>query len=158
PMTPLPSPQIFPGAQGIAHGAIVADPTNANVVFIAGDRQANPFPNTNACSNLSGNAFRGDAALLPRNPCPNPVCKGANGTAPQADARALVFDPNGNILHGSDGGLYRLATPNTPATRQWSSRMGNIRPTEIHSVAYDRLSKIVFAGTQDTGSPMQSFP
>jgi len=153
-MAPLPAPEIFPGGQGIVHGAIVADPTDPNVVFISGDRQG--FPNPNGCNNFSGNVFRGNALLLPANPWQNVVCHGANGTSPHADSRAMVFDANGDILHACDGGIYKLANPDNVVSRQWSSTLGDIRPAEIHSVAYDPLSNIVFGGTQDTGTTIQS--
>jgi hypothetical protein len=153
----VPSPEIFPGGQGRIHGAIVAHPTDPNVVFIAGDRQN--FPNPNGCSNFSANVFRGDAALLPGNPWQNVVCNGANGTSPHADSRAMVFDASGDILQANDGGFYKLVDPNDAAgMRQWFSTNGDIRPTEFHSVAYDPLSNIVFGGTQDTGTTIQSAP
>ena len=153
----VPSPQIFPGAQGIIHGAIAADPTDANIVFIAGDRQASPFPNANGCNNFSASVFRGDASLLPGSPWQNAVCNGANGTSPHADSRVFVYDPNGNLLHGNDGGFYRLTNPNS-STRAWASANGNVRPTELHSVAFDPLSRVVFGGAQDTGTPIQNAP
>jgi hypothetical protein len=154
-MAPLPSPELFPGGQGSIHGAIVADLTDANVVFIAGDRQNAPFPNANGCNNFSGNVFRGTAI---GNVWQNVVCNGATGGgSPHADARAMVFDSSGNILHASDGGIYKLANPNV-ASRQWSSIMGNIRPAETHSIAYDPVSNVVFGGTQDTGTTIQSAP
>lgn len=152
----VPAPEIFPGGQGRVHGAIIAHPTDPNVVFIAGDRQNSPFPNANGCSNFSANMFRGDASLLPGNPWQNVVCHGANGTSPHADARAMVFDANGDILHACDGAIYKLANPNNVVSRQWSSTLGDIRPAEVHSVAYDPLSNIVFGGTQDTGTTIQS--
>lgn len=154
-MAPLPTPEIFPGHQGRIHGAIVADPFNPNVVFIAGDRQEGPFPNVNGCDSFSANVFRGDASLLPANPWENVVCNGAHGTSPHPDARAMVFDPSGNILHSNDGGIYRLIQPNNPNLRIWTSALGNIRPCEIHSAAYDSVSNIVFGGAQDNGTPVQ---
>src|SRR5262249_32647888 len=151
----VPNPQIYPGGQGGIHGALVADPSNANVVFIAGDRQNSPFPNVNGCNNFSANVFRGDASLLPGNPWQNAVCNRANGTSPHADARAMQFDANGNLLQANDGGIFRLTNPNTSATRSWGAVVGNIRPNELHSVAFDPLSKITFGGAQDTGTPIQ---
>jgi hypothetical protein len=155
-----PAPEIFPGGQGMIHGAILADSADAKVVFIAGDRQnVPPFPNVNGCGNFSGNVFRGDAALLPGNPWQNAVCNGAHGTSPHADSRALVFNASGAILHGCDGGVYELVDPNNRAgVRRWLSTNGNIRPTEFHSVAYDPLSRIMFGGAQDTGSTIQQIP
>jgi hypothetical protein len=153
----VPSPAIYPGAQGFVHGALVADPTSPSVVFIAGDRQDglgpnhNLFPNTNGCNNFSGNVFRwtGTAWELA-------VCNGANATSPHADSRDMEFDANGNLLQANDGGIFRLANPNTVATRIWVPVVGNIRPNELHSVAFDPLSKVAFGGAQDTGTPIQT--
>ncbi|MGU7784974.1 WD40/YVTN/BNR-like repeat-containing protein [Burkholderia sp. PU8-34] len=149
----VPSPSIFPGAQGDVHGAIVADPRNPNVVFISGDRQA--LPSANGCINFSGNTFRGDASL--GSPWQNVVCNGAHGTSPHADSRGMAFDASGNLLQVNDGGIYSLITPNA-ASRQWQSVNGNLRPTELHSAAYDSVSKVIFGGAQDTGTPMQNSP
>src|SRR4029077_2922699 len=97
----VPSPEIFPGSQGNIHGAIAADPTNPSVVFVSGDRQ--DFPNSNGCTNFTGNTVRGDASLLPGNPWQSVDCNGANGTSPHADSRSMVFDAAGNLLQGDDG-------------------------------------------------------
>jgi hypothetical protein len=71
----VPSPSIYPGAQGFFHGAFAADPVNPNVVFISGDTQSSPFPNANGCNAFSGTLFRwtGTAWELA-------VCNGANAT------------------------------------------------------------------------------
>src|SRR5439155_8093239 len=81
-----------------------------------------------------------------------------NGTAPHGDSRAMVFDANGNILQGNDGGLYRLVDPNISATRHWVSVNGNLRVTEFHSVAYDPVSNIILGGSQDNGNSEQTTP
>jgi hypothetical protein len=104
-----PSPSVFPGGQGIVHGAITADPVDPNIVYIGGDRQDFPFPNANGCNNFSANTFRGNAALS--SPWQNVVCNGAHGTSPHADARDLDFDNFGNLLQANDGGFYRLNDP-----------------------------------------------
>ncbi len=155
----VPAPEIFPGAQGTIHGAILTHPTDPNVVFIAGDRQNGPFPNANGCRTFNANIFRGDAAQLPGNPWQSVVCNGANGTAPHADSRAMVFDASGNLLHSDDGGIYQLLDPDNEAgVRRWVAVNGDIRAIELHSVAYDPLSNIVFGGTQDNGTPIQTAP
>lgn len=158
PMEPFPSPPIFPGGQGFVHGAIVADPKNPNVVFIAGDRQEEPFPNVNGATDFVLNAFRGDASLLPADPWQNIIADGANGTAPHADARGMIFNSDGNILFSGDGGINILNFPNDPILRVWTSINGNIRPTEFQSIAYDSLSKVIIGGCQDTGTAMQTQP
>jgi hypothetical protein len=153
----VPDPEIYPGHQALQHGAIAADPTDPNVVFISGDRQ--DIPNPNGCGNFTGNTFRGDASLLPGSPWQSVDCNGANGTSPHADSRRMAFDANGNLLEADDGGIYRLVDPNNRlGQRQWVSVNGDIRPTEFHSVAYDPVSGIVFGGTQDNDTPIQSAP
>jgi hypothetical protein len=154
----VPSPAIHPGGQGSIHGAIAAHPSDPNVVFISGDRQDGPFPNVNGCNTFNANIFRGNAAQLPANPWQSAVCNGANGTAPHADARAMAFDAAGNLLHADDGSISRLLSPDNQSVRQWDAVGRGIRAVEIHSVAYDPLSKVIFGGTQDNGTPIQSGP
>jgi hypothetical protein len=150
-----PSPTVFPGSQARLHGAIAAHPTDPNVVFISGDRQEGPFPNVNGCTTSSANAFRGDASFLPANPWQNMVGNGANSTSPHADCRTLVFDANGNLLAGTDGGIYLLNDPDSPASRKWFSLNHDLGCTEFVSVAYDPLIGVAFSGAQDVGSVYQ---
>src|SRR5262245_21430300 len=111
----LPPSDIFPGGQGILHGAIGADPSDPHVVFISGDTQSAPFPNVNGCNAFSASVFRGTAF---DSPTPGAtwdlrVCNGASGTSPHADARVMVFDASGSLLLGCDGGFYKLSNPNS---------------------------------------------
>jgi hypothetical protein len=151
----VPAPTIHPGAQGIVHGAIEADPVNPNVVYVAGDRQNFPFPNANGCNAFSANVFRGDASLA--SPWQLAVCNGAQGTSPHADARDMDFDNNGNLLQANDGGFNRLENPDA-AARRWVSLNGNLRPAEMHSATFDAVTRTAFGGTQDTGTTMQNAP
>lgn len=149
----VPSPAIFPGAQGGLHGAIAADPVNPDVVYVSGDRQ--DLDPANGCSNYSANTFRGDASLA--SPWQNVVCNGAGGTSPHADSRYMEFDTYGNLLQANDGGIYRLQDPNL-ASRRWVSLNAGLRPTEMHSAAFDAVSHTALGGTQDTGTTMQGAP
>src|SRR5207237_137430 len=81
-----------------------------------------------------------------------------NGSSPHPDARSLVFDANGNILQGNDGGIYRLANPNNATTRIWQSVEGTLMPTEAHSAAFDSFSGVALSGNQDNGTSMQAAP
>jgi hypothetical protein len=150
--------QIVLHQQGLIwHGAIAADPTNPNVVFIAGDRQDVPsVPNVNGCMIYSGNLYRGDASLA--NPWQNVCCGGAHGTSPADDVRAMMFDANGNLLRADDGGVYRLMHPDDPNTRVWTSLDTNLGTTEYHSVAFDSLSHVVMGAAQDDGIHIQTAP
>jgi len=42
---------------------------------------------------------------------------GSNGSSPHADPRQLVFADATTAYESSDGGIYRLVNPDTPATR-----------------------------------------
>jgi hypothetical protein len=153
----VPNPPLFPGKQGDGQGAIVADKTDPNTVWVSGDRQPdgtelggmNQFPNPNGANNYSGNIFRnvgGAWQLMALN--------GANGTSPHADSRAMAFDADGNILHTCDGGIFKLSDPNA-ATRRWSSINGDIKVTEAHSSNYDPVSRNFMSGAQDNGVSFQ---
>ena len=157
----------FPGAQGFLHFALLADRTDPFVVFASGDRQPNPFPNSIGAQNFSGRVFRGNASAAAGTQWVAVTNNGADpdgtgplaGTSPHADSRDMVFDANGNILQGNDGGIYRLVNPNNNAAnsgRQWVSAIGNLRDTEFHSVAYSTLTDTIIGGAQDTGTPVQA--
>jgi hypothetical protein len=143
-------PNTNPGGQGGFNFSIVADPVNNNIVFVAGDR---------GTANNAGNIFRGDSNT---NTWVSLASPNAGGTAPHPDSRDMVFSfvPDGvggtvaTILEADDGGLYRLRQPNGAGV--WDSVLGNMRPAEFWSVAYDAFNKRLFGGTQDNGNPEQT--
>lgn len=55
---------IHPGGQGNVHLSLAADPTNANTLYIGGDRQSRGafWPNSLGANDWSGRLFRGNAA------------------------------------------------------------------------------------------------
>ena len=59
-------PRVKPGGQGATHFSIVADPGNANIVYVGGDRQPAPFPNSIAANDFAGRLFRINAGSNPR--------------------------------------------------------------------------------------------
>jgi hypothetical protein len=144
----LPSIDLYENAQGGTHGAIVADPHDPNVVFVSGDGDAHSGGVVE-----TGVMVRGDASQ--QNPWSSLLGNDCHGTAPHPDSRAMVFDADGNILQGDDGGVYRLAAPNDKNTRAWMDMNGNLATAEFHSVAYDPLSNVILGGTQDNGTPEQ---
>ena len=141
------APNIHPGGQGFNNFSILADFSISTIVYVGGDRAtASPWV---------GNLFLGDSA----GGTWTAITKaGANNSAPHADSRSMVFDANGNILEGDDGGIYRLTNPSAGA-RVWTAVFGaaaTLRPTEFYSIAYDTINDIIFGGTQDVGSPEQT--
>ncbi|HEY6169838.1 MAG TPA: Calx-beta domain-containing protein, partial [Verrucomicrobiae bacterium] len=123
------------GAQGNIHFSIVADPTNSALVYIGGQ---------------SG-YFRINAALPLGSQSTSIQGANANNTTPHADSREMVFDANGNIIEGSDGGVYRRVSPQSSAG-SWVSVVGDLGVIEAHDVAWDSVTHTAMTGTQDNGT------
>ena len=144
--TALAVPAVHPGGQGAVNTALVADPNDANVVYLSGDRiTAGPF---------TGNVARLDASLPLASQNTFVIDAGANNTAPHADSRAMAFDANGNLLEADDGGIYRLSNPNA-GTRVWGSVIGDLNVIEVHNLAKDTITNALIIGTQDNGTHQQ---
>ncbi len=144
--TAMDVPAVHPGGQGSTNTALVADPVNANVVYLSGDRiTAGPF---------TGNVARIDAGLALGAQNTFVVDAGATNTAPHADSRAMTFDANGNLLESDDGGIYRLNNPSS-AGRVWTSVIGNLNVMEAHNVAKDSITNVLIIGAQDNGTHQQ---
>ena len=155
---------IHPGGQAGIHMSIAADPNNANIVYIGGDRQPGafsdgdngaPFPNSIGAGTFSGRMFRGDASLATGSQWVALTHNGtANNTSAHADSRDMMFDANGNLLESDDGGIYKRTSPQD-ATGDWFSINGNLQNTEVHSADYDSNSDILGGGTQDNSQGFQ---
>lgn len=144
--TAMSVPAVHPGAQGSTNTALAADPVNANVVYLSGDRiTAGPF---------TGNVARIDASLALGAQTTFVVDAGASNTAPHADSRAMAFDANGNLLEADDGGIYRLNNPSS-SSRVWTSVIGNLNVMEAHNVAKDSITNVLIIGAQDNGTHQQ---
>jgi hypothetical protein len=151
--TQLETPNLNPGGQGDIHASLAADPVNPNLFYVGGDRISTPP--------FNGNLVRGNAALpigFQYTPISAPL--GANGTAPHADSRFMVFSPNGQLLQADDGGIYRLSDPSETdpfVQTVWTSAVGNLNVFEAHNVAYDTLSQTALIGTQDNSNIQKLF-
>ena len=155
---------IHPGRQGSLHLSLTAEPSDANIVYIGGDRQAaNGFPNSIGANDWSGRLFRGDASLADSriwahlthsNALGNPLGGTAHVSAPHADSRAMAVAVNGVLVEGDDGGVYRRTSPKDN-TGDWFSANGDLQNSEYHAIAWDSNANIIVAGAQDTGSSEQ---
>jgi VCBS repeat-containing protein len=131
------------GVQGDVHGAIAADPTNPNIVYVGyGGGGANYLTRIDA-SKPSGSQI-------------TDISGGSFGS-PHVDTRDMQIDANGNLILSSDGGLFRLPTP-AGNTGVWSAIVGDISVVEVHSIAYDDISHTIMVGTQDNGTLFQQTP
>ena len=130
---------------------------------------------TRCCFPFSGRVVRGDAALAAGSqwtsiastklqpggtPCPPPagcVSSASGGTAPHTDSRAMAFNIAGYLIECDDGGIYELRVADVGSEgdgangNTWRSLNGNLHVNEMHSMAYDRVARIVIGGAQDTG-------
>lgn len=159
---------IHPGGQGNTHLSIAAEPGDANVVYVGGDRQpflnefttgmCPCFPNSIGANDYSGRLFRIDASQPAGSQATHITHSNtAGGSAPHADSRDMAIDANGDLLEVDDGGIYRRTAPSTNAG-DWFSVIGNLATTELHDVAWDSVSKIAIGGAQDTGTPQEILP
>ena len=126
------------GGQTSLHFSIAADPANPALVYVGGQ----------------ANRFRGDATLALGSQFTTIQGANAGNTTPHADPREMVIDPNGHLLEGSDGGIYRRLTPQVNGG-VWVSVNGNLATFEAHDVAYDSVGHVGMIGTQDNGTHVQ---
>jgi len=153
-----------PGGQGGIHLSVSADPTNANLVYVGGDRQpyfgegvsgsSSFFPNSIGANDYSGRLFRGDAAQPPASRWSPLTHTDTPRTSPHADSRDMSFDAAGNLLESDDGGIFKRAAPAT-TTGAWTSLNGDLQVTEYHALSYDTVSNRVTGGSQDNGTTQQ---
>ena len=157
---------IHVGGSGYIHLSIAADPNNQNLVYLGGDRQPSKreetgnqsggyFPNSLGARGYTGRLFRVDASK-PSGQQSTPITHSgtASNTAPHADSRDLAFNANGILFEADDGGVYRLEKPDG-SDGHWSSAIGNLSPTEFHSVSWDAVNNRVIGGSQDNGTTSQ---
>ncbi len=153
---------VHAGGQGSIHSSLAVDPTDADIVYVGGDRQPRgfqdqgSFPNSLGAVNFSGRLFRGDAGLASGSQWTSLTHSGtASNSSPHADSRVLVFDSTGRLWEGDDGGIYERTSPRT-TTGDWIDKNGDIQVTEQHNTGYDALNDILINGNQDTGSSNQT--
>ncbi len=155
------SPQgIHVGGQGNKHLSLAADPANANLVYIGGDRQPGNFPNSIGATGPTGRLFRGNRSVAANGSVPSPQwshlthSNTASKSSPHADSRHITFDANQQLIEANDGGIYRRTSP-ALNSGDWFSLSGTLQITEVYSVAYDPNSHTVFGGAQDNGTARQ---
>ena len=85
------------------------------------------------------------------------ILNSANGSAPHEDSRDMVYDADGHLLEVDDGGIYRLRNP-SQTSRRWESANGDLRISELYSIAYDSIADTLIGGTQDNGTAERRDP
>lgn len=144
--------------QGALHFALAADPSDSNLLYIAGD--ANP-------ATVSGSVLRGNRSVPRSNGfiAPTPQWTlitdsgAASNGAPHSDTRYLAISPGSNLqdpaddflLDANDGGVYRQLAPRTNSG-QWVSVNGDLGVAQMYTGRWDPLNNVVFGGFQDMGN------
>jgi outer membrane autotransporter protein len=145
---------------GVTHSAVAIDPNSppgSPIVYLAGWDQGGP-------GGIWAYSFQGQTVT------PLTCDLNANGectTGPiigtaHADARTFVIDAAGNLLMGSDGGVYKLLNPqNNPegGTPTWTGlNTSTLQLREPFQVGYGANAHRLVVAAQDNGVAIQSAP
>jgi autotransporter-associated beta strand protein/YD repeat-containing protein len=132
--------------------ALAVDPNNPNIVYLGGAANTSADQPTLAGYRLvlQADGSTGIYSLT--------YTGTADGSAPHADARNFVFDRNGRLIMGGDGGAFVLTSP-SDGTGSWSGlNTSALSVREAYAVAYDAVSKRIVVAAQDNGVAYQSAP
>jgi Ca2+-binding RTX toxin-like protein len=157
---------LHPGGQGSLHFSFAVHPTDANVIYLGGDRQPTLTNNSAGLTrDWYGRLFRGNVNATTNAVDYTQLVGNAmsDGSFPHADSRVIAFRQVGGqyeLIQGDDGGIYRLTNPATtsPTNRvgEWASLIGTgLGVTEIVHIGYDPRSNTIVAGAQDVGPLIQ---
>ncbi|MBL6936910.1 MAG: autotransporter domain-containing protein [Alphaproteobacteria bacterium] len=144
---------VNPGGQASIHSVISIDPTNPNIVYLAGDRQ--DLPSITGAVTYSGNAL---SAQLNADNTVTYAAITDNFTADLStyhpDTRAMAFTPSGTLIVGSDGGVYSRTSPST-STGVWRGLNTGRQALEIYDLSLDPHSGLLAVAAQDNGTAIQ---
>jgi hypothetical protein len=130
-----PSTPNFMGQQGWYDQWVDVDPSNAATVYVAGAANVNSIlRSTNSGAGWT-DIHTGGAP---------------NFSSPHADHHASAFDMQGRLLIGTDGGIWRLDNPATPA---WTNLNGNLSTIQFTGIGLHPTNpNVVVGGSQDNGT------
>ena len=132
------------------HLAIAIDKNNQNVLYVAGD--FNTTEAALAAYRLTVGAD-GTATMIPLTKSDT-----INGSSVHADARAFAFDASGQLLLGTDGGIYARTNPASTGGVWMGLNSSTLQTGEIYAIAYDSRSHRLLVALQDTGVGYQRAP
>ena len=129
-------PDYMSGA-GWYNNAIAVSPSNASTVFAGGSSNSG---SPNLIESTNGGASWSD------------ISSDSSGNSPHTDVHALVFDANGKLLSGTDGGIWRLNNP-APASLSWQDLNGDLETIQFTGISLHPTNKgIAYGGSQDNGT------
>jgi MBG domain (YGX type)/Bacterial Ig-like domain (group 3) len=129
-------PPDYLGGFGDYANALAVDPTDANIVYLAGSGQGG---STEIVESRDGGASWSDISS-------------GGGIKPHAFVHRMTFDAAGRLLLATDGGVWRLDNP-FPDTIFWSDINGDLQITTLNGVALNPAnSNIVYGGGPSIGT------
>jgi autotransporter-associated beta strand protein len=131
--------------QADANFAIAIDPNNSRLVYVSGDEP----PNATTLP-----AYRIDVNTLTATSLTGPGFT-SNGSTAHSDSRVIAFNSAGQLLMGSDGGVYLQTSPQT-TSGQWQGLNSGLQTGEPYVVVYGANAKMLFVARQDNGVAVQS--
>jgi autotransporter-associated beta strand protein len=144
---PVPTPNT---GQAQTNLALAIDPSDPDVVYFGGAASAQDRNWT-----LAGYKLVAGQDGQPGTVTPITLEGTSDFSAPHADARAFVFDQNGRMLMGGDGGVYTLSSSDSGLS--WSGlNSSQLSLREANAIAYDAISKRIVVAAQDTGAAIQN--
>jgi autotransporter-associated beta strand protein len=138
--------------QANLHFALVADPTQKGVAYIAGSGNF-----LTGISDESATIVRVDYNASGNAATYTPVVFPTLSSSPHPDTRALVINSQGNLLAANDGGVYVLNNPGA-ANAAWSALGGSaangspIRAIEAYQAVMDPKTGRLGVAMQDNGA------
>ncbi len=157
-----PADNVVPGGQTPVDLRLAIDPSNPNVIYLAGDahQTCDETPAKSFCSVIArrivfnpGTGTSTSASLTFEGTYAKNF---ADANTVHADTRALAFDSSGRLLFSSDGGIYVRNNPQSSGT--WQGLNGNLSAFEPYMVTFDANSKRAAVAAQDNGVSLQSAP
>jgi hypothetical protein len=141
-----------------------ADPSDPNMVYIAGDHDSSYAEDLTKPDGYgqAANIARGNAADTNFGQIPTHAWTFITGTftpsttTPHGDVRGMAFNAKNELLLSSDGGIF--LHPNPRGNADWININGNMSGLEVHDVTFDPLANIITTSTQDNGVPEQPAP
>ncbi len=147
---------VVTGGQTPVNLTLAIDPTNPNLVYLAGDVYSNctATPCTVPAFRIQYNPGNNSSTIASLTFEGTPTSF-ADAKTVHADSRAMAF-ALGRLLFASDGGLYVRNNPQGDGI--WQGLNNNLSGFEPFKIAFDANSKRLVIAAQDNGVVLQSRP
>ncbi len=134
-------PNNYLGDQGWYDTTLAIDPQHPKYIYVGGAmaNQGPTFSGSPLESFDGGNTW-------------TDLATDSNGNGPHSDDHAVVFDIQGNLIDGDDGGVFRLNNPTNSSTQYWTDLNTNLQITQFEGIGVDTTNGTVWGGSQDNST------